>query len=149
MPAPSAASSFAQREATPLTGGQYLETAVRDFMTPGVVSISEDASLRDAYGALVAHRVHSVLVLGRSAAKPLGWVTTRGLLGCLDREGELGFARDAITERPVTIEPSASARDAVVALSQANVTHLLVCERPELSPEGVVSALDVMALVAR
>ena len=52
-------------------------------------------------------------------------------------------------ERAVTIEPSASAREVVSALSQAGVSHLLVSHRPDLSPEGVVTALDMMALATR
>jgi CBS domain-containing protein len=146
---PSKAATYAQREATPFALGQYLETPVRDLMTPGVVTISEDAALIHTYRVMIVHRVQAVLVVGRAQAKPLGWVTARGLLGWLEREGELASARDAITQRPVTIEPSATAQEALVALSQPNVSHLLVCSRPELSPEGVVTALDLMALAGR
>jgi CBS domain-containing protein len=149
MSSGSAATSFSQREATPLTPGQHMDTAVRDFMTPGVVSITEDASIRHAYGAMVVHRVHAVLVVGRSQAKPLGWVTSRGLLSWLERERGLAYARDAITERPVTIEPGATAREAVSALSQPGVSHLLVTHAADLSPEGVVTTLDLMALATR
>jgi CBS domain-containing protein len=143
---PSRPGSYAEREATRLTGGQFLDTPVREIMTPGVIAITEDASLRQAYRAMVVHRIHAVLIVGRTQARPLGWVTARGLLGWLDREGGLASARDAITERPVTIEPSATARDALTALSQAAVSHLLVCHTPELAPEGVVTAFDLMAL---
>jgi CBS domain-containing protein len=118
-------------------------------MTAGVVSITEDAALERAYQALLAHSVHAVLVVGRGAAKPLGWVTARGLMAWLDRDRAMAFARDAITERPVTIAPSASARDALLALSQAGVSHLLVCHSPDLSPEGVVSAMNLMALASQ
>jgi CBS domain-containing protein len=149
MPARAVASSYAEREATRFSTGQYLDTPVRDIMSPGVVSISEDAALRHAYRAMIIHRVHAVLIIGRSQAKPLGWVTSRGLLSWLEREGSLAYARDAITERPVMIEPSASAREAVRQLSQANVSHLLVCHHPDLSPEGVVTALDLMELATR
>ncbi len=142
-------SSYAQREATPFATGQFLDTAVREIMTPGVVSITEDASVRHTFRVLVSHRVHAVLVIGRNQGKPLGWVTARGLMSWLEREGALSYARDAITERPITIEPSATARDALAALSQANVSHLLVCHAPDLSPEGVVTAFDLMALATR
>ena len=55
-------------------------------------------------------------------------------------------ARDAITERPSKIDPSASAREALTALSQAGTSHLLVCRHEDATPEGVVSDLDLIAL---
>jgi CBS domain-containing protein len=115
-------------------------------MTPGVLTIAEDASLRHVYRAMVAHSVHAVLVVGRSEGHPLGWITARGLLDWIGGDQLLVCARDAITERAVSIEPGATARDALVALSQAGTSHLLVSGRSDAMPEGVVSALDVVAL---
>jgi CBS domain-containing protein len=123
-----------------------LDTPVREIMTPGVLTISESASLRQVHRALSKHGVHAVLVVGASEGRPLGWVTSRGLLGWIERDATIASARDAITERPEVIGPSATARDALVALSQPGVTHLLVCHRPDGSPEGVVSELDLVAL---
>jgi len=75
-------------------------------MTPGVVTIVEDASVKQARRALKAHAVHAVLVVGRDQGRPLGWVTARGLLSWVDRDESLAHARDAITEPPANIEPS-------------------------------------------
>jgi CBS domain-containing protein len=115
-------------------------------MTPGVISIAEDASLRQVYRAMVSHSVHAVLVVGRAEGKPLGWVTARGLLTWVERDETMAFARDAITERPTTIEPSATAAEALTALSQPGTSHLLVCRQPDSHPEGVLSELDIVAL---
>lgn len=131
---------------SPAASGDYLETPVRDFMTPGVLTIAEDASLRHVYRAMVAHSVHAVLVVGRNEGRALGWVTARGLLGWVGRDQALASARDAVTERPATIEPGATAADALRALSQAGTSHLLVSGRRDATPEGVVSELDVVAL---
>ena len=131
---------------SPAASGDYLETPVREFMTPGVLAIAEDASLGHVCRAMVAHSIHAVLVLGRNEGRPLGWVTARGLLGWVGRDQALSSARDAITERPVAIEPGATARDALTALSQAGTSHLLVSGRSDATPEGVVSELDVVAL---
>jgi signal-transduction protein with cAMP-binding, CBS, and nucleotidyltransferase domain len=62
------------------------------------------------------------------------------------RDEALVSARDAITERPEQIDPNATAREAVTALSQAGVSHLLVCRSEQAMPEGVVSDLDLVAL---
>jgi CBS domain-containing protein len=137
----------AERRLSPT--GDYLDIPVRDIMTPGVLTISEDASLLHTFGVMVSHRVHAVLVVGRKGATPLGWVTARGLLGWIGRDTALARARDAVTERPQPIEPSATAREALTALSKANVSHLLVAHAPDLFPEGVVSEMDLMTLVSR
>jgi CBS domain-containing protein len=137
------------RAADHLTTGSYLDAEVRDVMTPGVVTISENASLRRVYRALVAHGVHAVLVVGHSTGKPLGWVTARGLLSWLTREDTMASVRDAITHEPASIQPGATVREALTALEQPGVSQLIVAERPEVTPEGVVSDLDVIALAAR
>lgn len=97
----------------PAASGDHLETPVRDFMTPGVLTIAEDASLGHVYRAMVAHAVHALLVVGRIEGRPLGWVTARGLLGWVGCDQSLACAREAITERPVTIEPSGCASSRV------------------------------------
>jgi len=125
-----------------------LDTEVRQAMTPGVITISEEASLYQAYRALVAHRVHSVLVVGHTTGKPLGWVTARGLLAWMTRDPGQARARDAITHEPATIQPSATVRVALTALSQPGISQLLVAQRPDITPEGVLSDLDVVALTA-
>ena len=124
-------------------GRGHVEPTVRDVMTAGVVAIAEDASLRQVKRALAAHQVHAVLVVGRTEGKPLGWVTARALLAWFDRDDTMPVARDAITERVTTIEPSADLKEAVKALSQPGTTHLLVTRHPDTMPEGVVSELDL------
>jgi CBS domain-containing protein len=144
---PSAATTQrARNRMSPMAPGDHMETPARDIMTPGVVSIPEDASLLHVYRAIVAHSVRAVLVVGRTEGKPLGWITARGLLGWVGKDESLASARDAITERPTSIEPSATAREALVALSQVGVSHLLVRRSTDAMPEGVVSELDLVAL---
>jgi len=142
------ATTTAKRRDTlsPLAPGDHLETPVRHIMTPGVVTIPEDASLRHVYRAMTAHSVRAVLVVGRTEGRPLGWVTARGLLGWIGKEEALASARDAITERASWIDPSATAREAVVALLQAGVSHVLVRRSEDSMPEGVLSDLDLVAL---
>lgn len=127
-------------------GGDHLDTPVRDIMTPGVVSIAEDASLTQTLRAMSAHDLHAVLVIGSKDRAPLGWVTARGLLAWIGQDPGLVHARDAVTERAETIEPGASARDALRALSQPEITHLLVTRSTDAFPEGVVSAINLIAL---
>jgi CBS domain-containing protein len=93
-----------------------------------------------------AHGIHAVLVVGSEQGRPLGWVTARGLLSWVDRDEALARARDAITEPPTSIEPSASVHEAVRAILQPGVTHLLVQRHPQRLPEGVVGEGDLLGL---
>src|SRR3990172_3887845 len=145
MPA-TATSKHSRAAMSPLAPGDYLETPVRHIMTPGVVSIPEDASLRHVYRAMTAHSVRAVLVVGGTEGRPLGWVTARGLMGWIGKDESLASARDAITERASFIDPGATAREAVVALLQAGVSHVLVRRSDDSMPEGVLSDLDLVAL---
>jgi CBS domain-containing protein len=125
-----------------------LDEAVSRFMRPGVVIVVEDTTLQEAERAMISHGVHSVLVVGREHADPIGWVTARGLLAHLESDPTLPCAR-AVTEPVTYVAPSATAKQAAQLLSQADVTHLLVSRVPGQTPVGVVSDFDLVALVAR
>lgn len=129
-------------------GGDRFDTPVRDLMSPGVLSVVEDASLRQVLRAIGRHRVHAILVCGRQGGPPLGWVTVHGLLGWVDADHALSVARDAITERAITVEPGAPARDALRLMLSERVAHLIVAHRPDVMPEGVVGEMDLLGLLA-
>ena len=124
-----------------------LDREARDLMTPGVVTIVEDTTLRQVYRALRAHDVHALLVVSRHGGRSLGWVTARGILAWLDKDASLACARDAVTEAPTAIAPSASGREALAALAQPGVSHLLVQRAAEAMPEGVISDVDLVPAV--
>lgn len=126
----------------------HLDTPVSQVMTPGVVCIAEDATLRQVYRALHIHRVHAVLVVGRLDGSPLGWITTRGLLAWLEHDDALVPAREAITEDPVTVEPGASVREALAKLTRPETTRLLVARRDDVFPEGVLTDTDLLRVAA-
>ena len=117
---------------------------VREVMRPGVVAVPEDASVLEARRAMQSHGVHAVLVVQRAHGRPLGLVTSRGLLAWLDRDEAAGYARDAISQAPVWIRPTASLHEAAQALLEPGITHVLVRRRDEEMPEGVVTAKDLL-----
>jgi CBS domain-containing protein len=123
---------------------RWLQTPVRAFMRPGVVTIAEDSSLLQVQRAMIAHGVHAVLIT--AVGGPLGWVTAGGLLPWLTQEPALYPARTAITEKVAYIAPGASAREALQALSESAVSHLLVSPRTAASPQGVVGEIDLVRL---
>ena len=125
-----------------------LHTPVREFMRPGVIALSDDASLRQAERAMMRHGVHAIVLLGCTSGRPRGWVTTRGMLQWLNHD-DLGLvpAIQAMTEPPTYIEPSATAQEAVTALCAPDVSHLLVARAPDRTPQGVVADVDVISLI--
>jgi CBS domain-containing protein len=125
---------------------RHLHTPVREFMRPGFIAVAEDASLRQAERAMVRHGVHAILVLGRDG-RPVGWVTSRGMLQWLSHDLGLVPAGKGVSEPTVYIAPSATAEEAVAALVPG-VTHLLVARAPGDTPQGVVADIDVIALCA-
>jgi CBS domain-containing protein len=129
--------------------GDRLDIPVRDLMRPGVIVLSEHASVAQAQRAVLAHGVHAVLVLEDRTGRPVGWVTSRGLLAWAARDVALASAREAVTEPPVAVEPSASAREALEAIDRTGAARLLVVRAGVGLPEGVVSDVDVLREVAR
>ena len=75
-------------------------------------------------------------------------MTARGLLPWLGRDQALVRAGEAVTDEAVTIHPSATAREAIDALSRSGASHLLVGPE-DAAPEGVLAPLDLLALVRR
>jgi CBS domain-containing protein len=129
--------------------GDRLDTPVRDLMRPGVIVLSEHASVAQAQRAVLAHGVHAVLILEDSTGRPVGWVTSRGLLAWTARDVALACAREAVTEPPIAVEPSASAREALEAIDRTGASRLLVVRDGAGLPEGVVSDVDLLREVAR
>ena len=121
---------------------------VREVMTPGVVSVPGDASLRQVYGALAAHGVHAVLVDDRKTGAPLGWISAQGLLHWAMKAGHQQTAHQAICEPIHTVSPSARVGEAVELLLQPGVSHVLVAHAGSATGEGVVSALDIAGLLS-
>lgn len=128
---------------------ERLATPVREFMRPGVITIPEHASLLEAKRAMVRHGVHAILVVGATGGRPLGWVSAGGLLPWLERDVSAIQASHAITEPAHYIQPGDTAEDALEALAQPGVTHLLVGPMPGEAPHGVVAPIDLVDLVTR
>ena len=124
----------------------WLRTPVRAFMRPGVVTVAGDASLLQVQRAMLAHRVHAVLIVGDGG--PLGWITAGGLLPWLAKEPGMYSAESAVTERAPWVAPSASAAEALRALSEPGVSHLVVCPRAAAPPQGVVSEIDLVRIAS-
>jgi CBS domain containing-hemolysin-like protein len=126
-----------------------LETPLRDLMTPGVVAVSDTASMRAAFEAMCAHQVHAILVLHHASGAPLGWVTTRALLSRADADLSIGDAAQAIDEPTIALPPSATAQEAIERMVAEHASHVAVCRDATQVPEGIVSDIDLVELIVR
>jgi CBS domain-containing protein len=134
---------------TQATTHDVLMTPVASIMRHGVVSIAEDASLASVAQAMADHRVHAILVEERTTGRPLGWAKAETLLSWMNMQSPWVHAHQAITESITTISPTASVRDAMAALSRPGTSRLLVCSDGGRAGEGVLTPLDVVAVLGR
>lgn len=142
-------SPFPRSEAVtppPPPDARWLQTPVRAFMRPGVVTVADDSSLLHVQRAMIAHAVHAVLIVG--AGGPVGWITAGGLLPWLGQEPALYSAASALTEKVAWIAPTASAADALRALADPAISHLVVSVRADAPAQGVVSEIDLVRLAS-
>ena len=135
--------------AFPAETQERLMTPVRDVMRPGVITMAESASLLEAKRAMVRHGVHTILIVSDEDGRPLGWVSADGLLAWLQRDLGALPAAQGITEPARRIEPGATARDALEALLDPAVSHLIVATTAAEAPHGVIGAMDLVDLVTR
>ena len=120
---------------------------VRRVMSPGVVSLPSDATLREACGAMARHGVHAVVVVDRDS-RPVGLVTAGGIVRHRDHDLDVRPVGLELDEEIVSISPTASAEQAAELLALPGITHLLVSPSPRHPPEGVVTAHDLVRLLA-
>ena len=121
------------------------DAPVRSLMRAGVISVSSDSSICQVQRALIAHRVHAVLVVDEHGGRPAGWATARGVLEQAASDVDLLPAAAAVVEPVVVISPSASAGEALSRMLHTGAVRLLVCREPGGQPEGVLTEMDLLA----
>lgn len=127
--------------------GSYLmpsfeNATVADVMRRGVISCGPQTPLVAVAQMMVTHHIHSIVVAGIAAPQTVWGVISDIDLARAAREGLAGrTAEEIVGEPPVTIEPAASLEDAVRAMEDHRIAHLLVVDGPE--PVGVISTLDI------
>lgn len=132
---------------------QNIETArVADAMHHGVVTCSRDTSLVTVAHLMASHHVHCIVVVATmldGTKKVCGVVSDRDVLMSAVR-GELAEATAAATARTevLTVSADESLLRAAELMGRQGVTHVVVVD-PAQTPIGVLSTLDVAAVVGR
>jgi len=129
-----------------------LESAlVADVMHPGVLTCARQTSLVSAAHIMAAERVHCLVVV---ATVPGGGTTLCGVLS--DRDVLATAVRGDVLEATagscaatevITVTPDDPLIRAAERMDEHGVTHIVVVEPGTSTPIGVVSALDIAAVV--
>lgn len=127
---------------------------VDDAMHPGVYACPRNTPLRLVARMMATRRIHSVVVYDPSderAGEDAPWgvvsdfdVLAAASLGAIDGR----TAGDTATSPVVVTHPDASLRRAIRLMRQHGAAHAVVVERGSMHPVGVLSTLDVAALLA-
>jgi CBS domain-containing protein len=124
---------------------------VADVMTAGIVSCSAATALPTVARMMRQHRIHAVVVFAPySAGERQPWAVVSDLdLMEAAAHGQLDDPAAAFAETPVvTVPPESPLSHAVELMAQRRTSHLLVVDSQSGHPLGVLSALDVAALLA-
>ncbi len=127
---------------SPLTG-----VTVREAMRPGVITCTPDAGPATVATIMVANGIHVVVVAPSAHGTPL-IVTDRELVRAVLEGREDACASDLAGEPAAALTADAGLEDAVAMMAARYVTHILAIEPSSGTPAGIVSSLDVVAILA-
>lgn len=122
--------------------------SVRDVMSPGVIAVPSDTTVRACAQTMFERRTHAVLVIDQRNRDPIGWVTHRDVLKYLRSDPMTTLAGGVVSQQPAYVDADASVEEAAEQMVRDNTTHLLVGS-PAVIPEGVLSSWDLVAHYAQ
>lgn len=131
-----------------------IDLRVADLMTIDPIVVSMDASIEEAEEMLRRHRITGLPVVDL-VGRLVGVISQTDLLylavpavQALIRHHERGIrVGEVMSTPPVTIESSATVRDAARRMQEERL-HRLVAVDDHGHPTGVISAMDFVALAA-
>jgi predicted transcriptional regulator len=122
-----------------------------DAMHPGVLSCTSDLPLSDVARIMAEHRVHCVVVEEPGADTADSWTVVSDIdlvaAAAADRLDEPVAGRVAATWVP-QIDGNESLMRAAQLMAERDVSHLVVVGAATGRPEGILSTLDVAAVLS-
>jgi len=124
------------------------QARVRDVMTDGVVSCPPDMPLRAVAAIMARERIHSVVVFNGGPERAWAIVSDLDVVSAASADMDRESARAVAGTPVVTVGPNESLTRVVQLMSEYQTTHLVVVEPDTDRPVGVVSSLDIAAILA-
>ncbi len=131
-------------------GRGYFEHAlVADAMRHGLFTCVGDATLHEAARLMCSERVHMIAVTSPGDGSVLGTLSDVALLNGLLEDGVASRPLAELADRDMaTVSSETPLRDAARRMRAAGRTHLLVRDAHNGHPVGVLSTLDIAAILA-
>ena len=126
---------------------------VSDAMRPGVFSCAPETRLAVLARTLVGHRIHCVII-GRfegqdESDSPWGIVSDLDVVAAAARDAHEDMSWSVARSAPVTITADDSLKHAAEIMAEHQLAHLVVVQPESGQPFGVLSTLDIAAVLAR
>ncbi len=115
---------------------------VEDIMSTEIVSISANATVRDAAKLLIEKGISSLAVM--DSGELVGIVTDRDFVKLATTESATENVRDIMSKNIVTIRPDEDVLEAVRLMGKSRIRHLLV--KTDVEHIGIVSLRDVLKI---
>ena len=123
------------------------QATVGDVMHRGVISVAPDARLTTVAAIMAAHAVHAAVLLGPRRNGALVVTDLDVIRAALDGRFE-ATAVEVAREPLLGVAADARLEHAVALMATRDVSHLLVSDPDGEWPAGVLSSLDVMAVLS-
>jgi CBS domain-containing protein len=122
-------------------------------MHPGIVSCARDASLTEVAQIMTTHRVHCVAVMsdtrdGSGERMVWGVISDLDLVRAGIRDGADACASALALEPVISVRDTMALREAGELMLTYAVSHLVVISAEAQRPIGVLSTLDIAAMLA-
>lgn len=128
-------------------------TAISAVMHRGVISCPPQTPLRDVAALMAEHGVHSVVVEGLARRRGVEEELVWGIVSDIDlmratAGGDIDVEVDQVAATEiVTVDADAAVERAMQLMSEHEISHLVVVAPRSGEPVGVISTLDVAALI--
>ena len=118
---------------------------ISDMMTKKLETIEESFSIQETAKKMRNANVSSLVVVDNKG-KPLGIVTERDIVrkACVnDVSASKVTNKEIMSPKLITIDPNSSPSAAVDIMLENNIRHLLVVDKDNTEPIGMITPLDL------
>ncbi len=122
---------------------QGMKSKVKDLMVTKVVTLDENASVKDAVAVMNEFEIGSLIVVSEKG-KAAGIITERDILRRVvaeERNTRQTKVKEVMSSPLMTIEPNAEVEEAIELMFEMKIKKLAVVDKEKLS--GIVSLTDI------